>query len=824
MHRHAVSLFAIIAALALSVAPARATWPKLPTQNLAISAAGLNQGSPACVEDGAGGYIVVWRDGVSSFNLYAKHVFADGTFDPSWPAGGRILCPGSGSQQNATIASDGAGGAIVTWEDYRAAPSAAAPDIYAAHVLASGAMDPAWPAAGLAVCTAVKDQLVPTIVPDGAGGAVIAWQDDRVFYDVYAQHVLASGVVDPAWPVNGRALCTATDGQGSQTMVSDGAGGAIVAWHDFRTGTQWDIYAQHVLASGAVDPAWPLDGRALCTAASHQTFPATITDGSGGAIVTWEDRRSGSYAVYAQHVFSSGAVDPAWPANGVAVGAATTVLVNANNNPRPRLAPDGAGGALVTWQDDRNAGVLEVYLQHVTGTGVADPAWPANGRALCPNPWAQTMPLIVADPTGSAIVAWSDDRVVGYPHDLYCQRVVPGGTIDPAWPAGGLAIGIGCGADSVCAVSDGQRGLLCAWRDSRNGNGGNVGIPHIYGQRVWPDGMLGPTLPVITSVTDVPADQGGFVTVRWDANYFDPDPAGLHTVTQYTLWRELPAAAAARAIAAGTRANEGASGPGALRTTNSAAGTVYWEYLGATAANGSGSYSSLAATFADLTFGVPNTMTYMVLAEAAPVFWQSAPVTGLSVDNLAPLPPVGLQSYFTGSEAQLNWQPNTEPDLKGYRIYFGSTPDFTADMNSFVGQTSSTHFTNAAEIAFYYRVTALDVHGNESTSTLLTLGILGVGNPAPTTAEGLAAARPNPASLTTTMHFTLPRPGNVRLAIYDAAGRAVRGLVDGAQPAGDQDRTWDLRDAAGHEVGPGLYFARLVVEGREHVRRVVVTR
>jgi hypothetical protein len=54
----------------------------------------------------------------------------------------------------------------------------------------------------------------------------------------------ASGVAQ--WPLNGIALCTAANWQYSPRMVSDGSGGAIVAWQDYRSGTNIDLYAQHV--------------------------------------------------------------------------------------------------------------------------------------------------------------------------------------------------------------------------------------------------------------------------------------------------------------------------------------------------------------------------------------------------------------------------------------------------------------------------------------------------------------------------------------------------------------------------------------------------
>jgi hypothetical protein len=56
--------------------------------------------------------------------------------------------------------------------------------------------------------------------------------------------------------------------------------------------------------------AWPTDPLVnvpFCTAASTQKSPTIVTDGAGGAIVTWSDYRSGSYSdIYAQRVRANG--------------------------------------------------------------------------------------------------------------------------------------------------------------------------------------------------------------------------------------------------------------------------------------------------------------------------------------------------------------------------------------------------------------------------------------------------------------------------------------------------------------------------------------
>ena len=90
----------------------------------------------------------------------------------------------------------------------------------------------------------------------------------------------AIGLAD--WPANGRALCTAANTQLSVESVTDGAGGAIIVWQDERVGgVIYDVYAQHLLATGSVDPGWPADGHEVCTVTRDQWRVQLVTDGIG---------------------------------------------------------------------------------------------------------------------------------------------------------------------------------------------------------------------------------------------------------------------------------------------------------------------------------------------------------------------------------------------------------------------------------------------------------------------------------------------------------------------------------------------------------------
>ena len=65
------------------------------------------------------------------------------------------------------------------------------------------------------------------------------------------------------------------------------------------------------------------------------------------------------------------------------------------------------------------------------------------------------------------------------------------------------------------------------------------------------------------------------------------------------------------------------------------------------------------------------------------------------------------------------------------------------------------------------------------------------------------APRPNPFGSSADLGYTLARSGRVHLAVYDAAGRARRVLVDAVQRAGRQVATWDGRDARGTALPRG---------------------
>ncbi|HLA63867.1 MAG TPA: T9SS type A sorting domain-containing protein, partial [Rhodothermales bacterium] len=100
-----------------------------------------------------------------------------------------------------------------------------------------------------------------------------------------------------------------------------------------------------------------------------------------------------------------------------------------------------------------------------------------------------------------------------------------------------------------------------------------------------------------------------------------------------------------------------------------------------------------------------------------------------------------------------------------------------------------------------------------------TLGVVTAAGESPAPALALGAPAPNPARGAVRVGFALGAPGNATLAVYDALGRRVAVLVDGALAAGAHEATWPAEGAAA-----GVYVVRLTTPEGTLVQRVTVSR
>jgi hypothetical protein len=673
-----------------------------------------------------------------------------------------------------------------------------------------------WAANGVALCTATGAQQFCVIASDGTGGAIVAWQDSRAGNDdIYAQRVNALGAVQ--WTTNGAALCTAALGQMAPEIVSDGAGGAIVAWTDGRSGNN-DIYAQQVNVAGVV--GWTADGVALCATTGNQHYSAIAADDAGGAIVAWTDGRGAADNIYAQRVNASGAAQ--WAANGIAVYATTDYQYN------PEIVSNGGGGAIVAWEENRK-GVLGVYVQRLNALGTRQ--WATGGVALGVGLMGTGSIALSPDGSNGAIAAWYDYPPGGF-NDIFAQRVSALGALQ--W--GATQVSVCAAVDDqryASLASDGAGGAIVAWRDERNGTS------DVYAQLVDRAGRTGWLAPDIAAVHDVPGDQGGQVFLSWDAARADRfmDAAMSH----YSIWRSIDAGQAALAVEKGASeigslaefdASAPLGGDPVIRVEEMGALTIYWQLAGTHDALYMEGYGSPVATLFDSSAACSDPHYFQVVAHTTnpQVFWKSDAASGWSVDNLAPCPPVGFAGERNVSPfgLELSWEPNAESDLSFYALYRGLSAGFVPGVGNLLGQLDETGYFDGEwnwGAGYFYKLSAIDINGNESPFALFSPdNLTGDETPTAPAASFLAQNFPNPFNPATRIAFGLAAPANVSLRIYDAAGRLVRTLVEDARTAGNYSELWDGRDSRGAAVSSGIYFYRFTAGTFSETRKMALLR
>jgi hypothetical protein len=184
--------------------------------------------------------------------------------------------------------------------------------------------------------------------------------------------------------------------------------------------------------------------------------------------------------------------------------------------------------------------------------------------------------------------------------------------------------------------------------------------------------------PIITTIEDVPYDQGGQLLLQFQRSFYDRDGLNRSNET-YTIesWSELP--------------------NGDSSWVNVISGTAY----------GENSYTYLVPTTLDSSSTSDGTSQYRVIAGMDEGNWGSDTMWGYSVDNIAPAVPTGLFALVDEGIVELSWDDPVYEDFQYFSIYrAGELVEYTVE----------SHFTDTDPPSIgliSYEITATDAHGNE---------------------------------------------------------------------------------------------------------------
>jgi hypothetical protein len=437
---------------------ASAQWNPDPALNNPICVQPNEQVNVKQITDMKGGAIIVWEDyrndaTNSVGDIYAQRISSNGTV--MWTTDGVAICTDAAHQSSPTLASDSVGGAVIVWQDSRGTKR----NLYAQRIDSSGVVQ--WAANGVGVTLRNFDQKNPKVLADGSHGAIVLWQDsaNNIDYDIYAQRLDGSGAAQ--WS-GGVGVGT---GNGSQVNVKaqiDASGNTFATWQDKRNGSDYDIYVQKLNLSGTAQ--WTSNGVNICNVAGTQNGPKIVLDYTGGAIISWQDKRNGvDYDIYAQRVNSSGAAQ--WTSNGRAVVTAT-----ANQSALDMTSKNISNGVIITWKDARQgSNNIDVYAQKLDLAGAAQ--WTSNGIAIANATTNQLNVSVISDGTGGAIFCYQDSSANNW--DVKAQRVNASGVLQ--WTAGGVSIGIAAYNQTNPDLSLADAGsTIYSFDDKRNGSDNDI--------------------------------------------------------------------------------------------------------------------------------------------------------------------------------------------------------------------------------------------------------------------------------------------------------------------------------------------------------------
>jgi hypothetical protein len=288
-----------------------------------------------------------------------------------------------------------------------------------------------WPSSGLLLRSTGS---IESMVADGNGGVYCVLLDDPVFV---VQHVSANGdlLLGPEGFVAGNASSIGD-------AIPDGAGGIFIPHSNNSTVRVARVTIDPV-------PASVLWNIAVCSAAVSPIDVECGSDGAGGVVAAWSDKRSlGSqnlqYKTFAQRVDGNGAVQ--WQSDGV------LVMSYSENDPRGGTVYLDARAAGVVCRGPGESNVICAYNDLFSGFFVFSSRLDANGGSVG---------------TETLSVSWSEGNVIS--DNAGGAFMAQAGHIDRFSPSGRVWWNSNPGTGGGYVVLDGAGGALHIWQVQSGG-------------------------------------------------------------------------------------------------------------------------------------------------------------------------------------------------------------------------------------------------------------------------------------------------------------------------------------------------------------------
>jgi hypothetical protein len=83
---------------------------------------------------------------------------------------------------------------------------------------------------------------------------------------------------------------------------------------------------------------------------------------------------------------------------------------------------------------------------------------------------------------------------------------------------------------------------------------------------------------------------------------------------------------------------------------------------------------------------------------------------------------------------------------------------------------------------------------------------------------------PNPFNPSTVIRYSLIKPSQVKLSIFNLVGQEIKKLKDAYQNTGEYSMVWDATDDENNPVSSGVYYYKLETNDMHHYKKMVLVR
>ena len=297
--------------------------------------------------------------------------------------------------------------------------------------------------------------------------------------------------------------------------------------------------------------------------------------------------------------------------------------------------------------------------------------------------------------------------------------------------------------------------------------------------------------PQITSVFDVPNDQGGRVYVEFNASFFD----GFyeeHVGQAYSFYRY----------------------------DNFIPDSSGWVLIGSGEAIGNPSYIFEALTITDSTYENDGMTEFKVVASTAGGIFHSEPMMGYSVDNILPGVPGGVMAILEDNTVELSWNESVDEDFQYFMVEKTSMSGFEMIETAVAFYVDEDYISNEVHS---YRVAAVDHAGNQSEfSEVVEVAVLAIDNQVTPDVFALHQNYPNPFNPTTQIKYVLAEDALVSVDIYDVMGKKIKSLMNTNQSSGSYSLRWDATNNIGEAVSAGMYIYTIQASKYRATKKMVL--